>query len=168
LGSCATPSPTPTSGTPATPATPGATETPLDVRCCLPNPAGDEIECEDRTASECAEQGGVDKGLGVCEIDTCADVPPPNPDVRCCVPSGNDFECEDRNASACTAEGSVNRGVGVCAPDTCDGLVSTDIQCCVPDNSGGVDCEDRTPVECAERGGTNMGPGTCDPDPCNP
>lgn len=165
-----TPSTPSTPATPATPSTPDVTGTPDDVRCCVPNDAGDEIECEDRTADECADQGGVNKGLGVCDAETCADVLPPNPDVRCCVPSGDDFECEDRNAAQCTVEGGVNRGPGDCAPDTCDDLVgSTDIQCCVPDSDGEeVDCEDRTAEECIQRGGTNMGPGDCDPDPCNP
>jgi hypothetical protein len=35
-----------------------------------------EDECEDRSASACAAEGGVDKGVGVCAPDTCADVSP--------------------------------------------------------------------------------------------
>ena len=107
------------------------------------------------------------RALGVCAPDTCADVLPPNPDVRCCIPSGDEAECEDRTASQCEAEGGVNRGVGVCAPDTCEGIGEDDIQCCVLGRDG-FECEERTPSECIERGGTNMGPGTCDPDPCSP
>lgn len=137
--------------------------------CCLPNQAGDEIECEDRTASACVAAGGTVKTAGtVCAVDTCADILPPNPDVRCCVPSGGESECEDRNAAQCAAAGGVNKGPGVCAPDTCDDVAAPDIQCCVTQGNDRVDCEDRTAEECANRGGVNMGAGDCDPDPCNP
>jgi hypothetical protein len=138
--------------------------------CCLPNQAGDEIECEDRAAAACLDAGGVVKSAGgVCLPETCADVLPPNPDVRCCVPSGGESECEDRSAAQCAAAGGVNRGPGVCEPTTCDGIAPQDIQCCVPRGGGDeIQCEDRTAEECADRGGVNMGVGDCDPDPCNP
>ena len=142
-----------------------------DVMCCLPNPAGDEVECEDRTASVCAAEGGVNKGPGVCALDSCADVTPPNPDVMCCLlnPGGDEIECEDRTASACAAAGGQNKGPGVCAPNSCAEVSPLDIQCCVPKHSGEViECEDLTPEACAAQGGVNMGAGTCSPDPCNP
>lgn len=135
--------------------------------CCLPNAAGDEIECEDRAASACVAAGGVVKSAGtVCAVETCADVLPPNPDVRCCLDGD---ECEDRSASACAAAGGINMGAGVCAPDTCSGVGGDEIQCCVPKQSGElVECEQRSAAQCANRGGTDRGAGDCDPDPCNP
>lgn len=140
--------------------------------CCLPNAAGDEIECEDRKASDCVAGGGVVKPTGtVCTAETCADVPPPNPDVMCCLPStnGGEIECEDRTATACAAAGGVNKGVGICAPATCADVPPPTIQCCVTKQSGEViECEDLTAAACAARGGVDMGAGTCSPDPCNP
>ena len=89
--------------------------------CCLPNAAGDEIECEDRSASACAAAGGVVKANGgACSPTTCADVPPPI--IRCCVPKhgGNSVECEDLSAAACAAQGGANLGAGSCTPDPCN------------------------------------------------
>ena len=43
-----------------------------DVRCCLPDDSG--TQCEDRSAAECAAQGGVDRGVGVCAPDSCTGV----------------------------------------------------------------------------------------------
>ena len=91
-----------------------------DVRCCLPNPAGDEIECEDRSAAACAAAGGVNRGPGACAPDTCADVGPP--EIQCCVPkrSGTEIECEDLTAEACAAAGGTDMGAGTCRPDPCN------------------------------------------------
>ena len=89
--------------------------------CCLPNAAGDEIECEDRKASDCVAASGVVKASGtVCTAATCADVPPPH--IRCCVAkqSGTVIECEDLTAEACAAQGGVNMGAGTCSPDPCN------------------------------------------------
>jgi hypothetical protein len=89
--------------------------------CCLPNAAGDEIECEDRKASDCVAAGGVVKASGtVCSAATCADVPPPN--VRCCVAkhAGTVVECEDLTAAACAAQGGIDMGAGTCTPDPCN------------------------------------------------
>lgn len=141
--------------------------------CCQPNAKGDEIECEDRTASDCLAAGGVVKSAsGVCEVDTCADVLPPNPDVMCCTPNlaGDEIECEDRSAAACAAEGGVDKGPGVCGIDTCADVIPNepDVICCVP--GGGNDelrCEDRTLARCIADGGTSLGEGSCpDVDPC--
>jgi hypothetical protein len=103
----------------ATPPPPDA-----DVQCCLPNAAGDEIECEDRTPDACAAAGGVNKGAGVCAVDTCADVSAPNPTVRCCESSqhGTIIQCEDLTAAQCAADGGVDRSAGPCAPTSCAGL----------------------------------------------
>jgi hypothetical protein len=140
--------------------------------CCLPNAAGDEIECEDRAATACLDSGGVVKsGGGACTAETCADVPPPNPDVKCCLATaGNDgFECEDRTASACTAAGGISEGPGTCAPGDCADLTPPTIQCCVARHSGDqIQCETVTASRCDSEGGTAMGAGTCSPDPCNP
>ena len=140
--------------------------------CCLPNAAGDEIECEDRKASDCVAASGVVKTSGtVCTAETCADVLPPNPDVMCCLPNATsgEIECEDRTASLCAAGGGVSKGAGVCAPTTCADVPPPAIQCCVAKQSGTViECEDLTAEACAARGGVNMSAGTCSPDPCNP
>ena len=140
--------------------------------CCLPNAAGDEIECEDRKAADCVAGGGVVKSAGsICDVDTCADVPAPNPDVMCCLtdPLHGESECEDRTASQCAAEGGVNKGVGVCAVDTCADVSEPDVMCCVPHGSDAeLRCEDRTLARCLADGGSSLGEGICpDVDPCN-
>jgi hypothetical protein len=65
--------------------------------CCLSNLNGDELECEDRTESQCAAEGGVSKGAGVCAETTCDDIAPPTPEIMCCVTShsGTEIDCED-------------------------------------------------------------------------
>jgi hypothetical protein len=89
----------------------------------LPNLAGTEIECDDRTSSECAAQGGVNKGAGVCSVTTCADVPAPGePTVQCCERHNGGFECRDRTADRCATEGGTNRSTGACTLTSCDGL----------------------------------------------
>ena len=139
--------------------------------CCLPNAAGDEIECEDRKAADCVAGGGVVKTEGgACGVDTCADVLPPNPDVMCCVPNltGDESECEDRTVSQCDAEGGVNKGIGVCAVDTCADVVAAvpDVMCCMPHNDE-IRCEDRSLARCLADGGTSLGEGVCPAvDPC--
>ncbi len=142
--------------------------------CCQPNAAGDEIECEDRTADDCLAAGGVVKSAdGVCEVDTCADVAPPNPDVMCCLPNtnGGELECEDRSASACAAEGGIDKGPGVCALDTCADVAppQPDVICCVPGGGKGeLRCEDHPLDRCLADGGTSLGEGSCPAvDPCN-
>ncbi len=51
-----------------------------DVRCCLPDGGGDgPAECEDRTPAECAAQGGINIGAGVCAPGACEATPPPPP-----------------------------------------------------------------------------------------
>jgi hypothetical protein len=91
--------------------------------CCVQSPLGGESECEDRTASQCAAEGGVDKGPGVCAIDTCADVIPTEPKVMCCEPdSHSDLRCEDRTLARCVADGGTSLGEGTCpAIDPCAG-----------------------------------------------
>ena len=54
-----------------------------DVICCLPDDSGEE--CEDRTAAECAAQGGRDLGPGSCIPNPCDGGPAPD-DVICCLP----------------------------------------------------------------------------------
>src|SRR5262249_16487942 len=56
-----------------------------DVICCIPDDEG--AECEDRTADECAMQGGTVSTATSCLPNPCAGVPPPvGADVVCCVP----------------------------------------------------------------------------------
>lgn len=136
-----------------------------DVICCLPDDSGEE--CEDRTAAECAAQGGRNLGAGSCLPNPCDAGPAPD-DVVCCLPDDSATECEDRTEAECAAAGgTVVGGATSCADNPCAPIppADPDIQCCLPDDSG-TECEDRTPETCAAQGGINMGPGTCTPDPC--
>ena len=90
---------------------------PEDVRCCLPDDSGPE--CEDRTAAECAAQGGTDLGPGSCLPDPCGGAAGSGGDVRCCLPDDSGTECEDRTAAECAAQGGVNIGAGSCVPNPC-------------------------------------------------
>ena len=138
-----------------------------DVRCCLPDDSG--VECEDRTAAECAAAGGVDLGPGSCLPNPCADAPlPPDvADVVCCLPDDSGPECEDRTAAECSAQGGIVVAATSCLPNPCPPIANPDddIRCCLPDDSG-PECEDRTAAECAAQGGVNIGPGACLPNPC--
>lgn len=136
------------------------------VACCLPDDGGQE--CEDRTAGECAAQGGIVAAAASCLPNPCDGAPPVKADLVCCVPDDSGPECEDRTVAECAAAGGTVVSATSCGPDTCRGTTPADpeIQCCVPDDRG-AECEDRTAAQCAAQGGTNMGPGTCSPDPCN-
>ena len=137
-----------------------------DIVCCLPDDRREE--CEDRTPTECAAQGGRDLGRGSCIPNPCDGGPAPGGDVVCCIPDDGPAECEDRTTAECAAAGGiVIGGATSCAGDPCAPVppADPDIQCCLPDNSG-PECEDRTPEECAAQGGVNMGPGDCNPNPC--
>jgi hypothetical protein len=140
---------------------------PNKVRCCLPDDSGPE--CEDRTAAECAAQGGTDLGPGSCLPNPCQDgTPAPGSEGRCCLPDDSGPECEDRTAAECAAQAGINLGAGACVPNPCSPAQpgpDDDIRCCLPDDSG-PECEDRTAAECAAQGGLNIGPGTCLPNPC--
>lgn len=139
---------------------------PTDVRCCVPDDAG--MECEDRTAAECAAEGGVNLGFGSCLPDPCGEGSGPAPgDVVCCLPDDSGPECEDRTRAQCAAEGGVTLAAASCTPNPCAPVVpgDGDIRCCLADDSG-PECEDRTAAECAALGGINIGAGACLPNPC--
>jgi len=137
------------------------------TRCCLPDDSG--TDCEDRTATECAAEGGIDLGAGSCLPNPCAGSPGGPGDVVCCLPDDSGPECEDRTAAECSALGGVSLGAGSCLPNPCTPMppVGGDVRCCVPDDSG-PECEDRTAAECQAEGGVNIGPGVCLPNPCLP
>jgi hypothetical protein len=138
-----------------------------NVVCCVPDDRGPE--CEDRTADECAAQGGTVSSAASCLPNPCAGAPaPPATDVVCCIPDDSGPECEDRTPAECAQQGGVIVAASSCAPNPCAPIAppgDSDIQCCLPDDSG-PECEDRTPAECAAQGGVNMGPGSCTPNPC--
>jgi len=140
---------------------------PNDVRCCLPDDSGPE--CEDRTAAECAAEGGIDMGPGSCLPDPCdVSAPAPGTDVVCCLPDDSGPECEDRTPAQCAALGGINLGAGACVPNPCTPVgpaPGTDVRCCLPDDSG-PECEGRTAAECQALGGVNIGTGSCLPNPC--
>lgn len=92
-----------------------------DIICCIPDDSGPE--CEDRTADECALEGGVAVAATSCDPNPCASVTPPaNDDVMCCLADDSGPECEDRTPAQCAIEGGTSAGVGVCAVDTCSAV----------------------------------------------
>lgn len=142
-----------------------------DVRCCKPNAANTEIECDLESASSCAAVGGVAKGEGVCAADTCADVPPPSPKVACCVQAYYTFTCEDLTPEACDAEGGVNQGTDACTVATCAAVPPKPAHgiCCAPNVAGDeIECEDLGATACVAAGGTvkPAAAGVCGPTTC--
>jgi hypothetical protein len=142
-----------------------STPSPDKVICCVPDDRGDE--CEDRTADECAAQGGTVAAATSCLPNPCENAPPVRTEVICCVPDDSGAECEDRTPAECSARGGMAVSATSCDPNPCAATTPADpeIQCCIPDDSG-AECEDRTPAQCTAQGGTNMGAGTCTPNPC--
>ena len=137
-----------------------------DIACCLPDDEG--TECEDRTAGECAAQGGMNTEMRSCLPSPCGGVPGDEGDSVCCLPDDNGVECEDRTKAECASQhGMVVEGTS-CASNPCAPIPPTnpDIQCCLPDDAG-FECEDRTPETCAAQGGKEVGTGACTPDACS-
>jgi len=103
---------------------PASSLDPGDVRCCLADDSG--TECEDRTAAECAAEGGVNMGAGSCLPNPCAGAtPPPVGDVVCCIPDDSGPECEDRTVAECGAERGVVVGGATCLPNPCAATTPT-------------------------------------------
>jgi hypothetical protein len=143
----------------------GASSDPTKLACCVPDDDGSE--CEDRTAAECAAEGGAVSAAATCLPNPCSDASPNPVDTVCCLPDDSGAECEDRTASECAAEGGIVVEATGCLPNPCAATPSTnpDIRCCLPDD-GGTECEDRTAEQCAAEGGVDLGPGSCTPNPC--
>src|SRR5581483_10322545 len=125
----------------------GGTSTPddNDVVCCLPG-GGDEaeVECEDRSQSDCVAQGGTVVSATSCTPDPCAATPPPPPadEVVCCVPDDRGAECEVLTSARCADRGGVTSTATACAPDTCTGTTppaQNEVACCEPDHDGGTE-----------------------------
>jgi hypothetical protein len=145
---------------------PGDSLAPSTGACCDAEREG-QVECEVRSAAECAARGETLLAGVSCLPNPCAGAAPPGRPVVCCLPDDGDrAECEDRPATACLSQnGFVVEGRS-CGQNPCGGFVPAgDIQCCLPD-SGGFECEDRTESECAAQGGVSKGAGACVPDPC--
>lgn len=141
-----------------------------DGVCCVPDGGGDgPAECEDRTAAECAAEGGTLMTATSCLPNPCADAPPPvDTDVVCCIPDDSGPECEDRTTAECAAAGGTVVEATSCADNPCAGTPTSpdeDVQCCIAGYYV-YECEDRTAGECAAIGGINQGPGVCTPNPC--
>src|SRR5262249_1310376 len=94
-----------------------------DIVCCLPD-SGD-AQCDETDAADCAANGGINLGAGVCEPNPCASTSPNV--VQCCVPQEGDQgeddgggpDCEELTADNCTAAGGTAMGTGSCEPDPC-------------------------------------------------
>ena len=143
---------------------------PANVVCCIPDDRGPE--CEDRTADECAAQGGtVAAGATSCLPNPCEGAPPVGGDVVCCIPDDSGPECEDRTQAECMAQGGTVVQATSCAPNPCAATppAQGDVVCCLPDNGGDgpAECEDRTAAACTAAGGTVSDATSCTPDPCN-
>ena len=142
---------------------------PGDVVCCIPDDRGPE--CEDRTADECAAQGGtVAAGATSCLPNPCEGAPPVDQDVVCCIPDNSGPECEDRTQAECMAQGGTVVQATSCVPNPCAATPpAQDVVCCLPDNGGDglAECEDRTAAACTAAGGTVSNATSCIPDPCN-
>jgi hypothetical protein len=142
-----------------------------DAFCCVPDHGGDgETECEDRTAEECAAEGGTVVTATSCLPNPCASSLPTGGDIVCCIPDDGGAECEDRTPAECLNQGGTVVEAASCDPNPCAATppADPDIQCCLPDRGGdgAAECEDRSAAECAAQGGIDMGPGTCSPNPC--
>jgi hypothetical protein len=149
---------------PVTP--PGA---PASIVCCIPDDQGPE--CEDRTADECAAQGGTVADATSCLPNPCVGAPPVGSDIVCCIPGDEGPECEDRSQAECMAQGGTVVQATSCAPNPCAPTppAGGEVVCCVPDQGGDgpAECEDRTAAACTAAGGTVSDATSCAPDPCN-
>jgi hypothetical protein len=137
-----------------------------EIICCVPDDSG--TECEDRTPTECAAQGGTVSTATSCVPNPCdGSTPPAGGEIVCCLPDDSGTECEDRTTAECVAQGGTVVQATSCNPNPCAATPSADpgIQCCLPDDSI-FECEDRTPAECLAQGGVDMGAGICSPDTC--
>ena len=137
--------------------------------CCIPDDSGPE--CEDRTADECAAQGGtVVAGATSCLPNPCDGAPPVGQDIVCCLPDDSGAECEDRTQAECLAGGGVVVNATSCDPNPCAAIppADPDVVCCLPDNGGDgtPECEDLTADACVAAGGTVSDATSCTPDPC--
>jgi len=140
-----------------------------DVVCCIPDDSGPE--CEDRTADECAAQGGtVVAGATSCLPNPCDGAPQVGQDIVCCLPDDSGADCEDRTQAECLAGGGVVVSATSCDPNPCAAIppADPDVVCCLPDNGGdgAPECEDRTADDCVAAGGTVSAATSCTPDPC--
>jgi hypothetical protein len=143
-----------------------------DVACCLPDDSG--TECEDRTADECAAQGGtVVAGATSCLPNPCAGATPVDDDgdIVCCLPDDSGAECEDRTQDACLAAGGTVVNATSCTPNPCAPVppAGGDVVCCLADRGGdGLnECEDLSADACTAAGGVVSDATSCMPDPCN-
>ena len=90
---------------------------PGDIVCCIPDDGG--TECEDRTADECAAEGGTASDAASCLPNPCAGAPAPGVDVVCCIADDGGPECEDRTADACAAQGGTVIDATDCSANPC-------------------------------------------------
>ena len=151
---------------------------PNEVACCLTGDHGGEteVECEDRTADECAAEGGTVAASASCIPNPCPGAPPPAEEVICCIPDqGADdtgVECEDRTPDECAAQGGTVVTAASCDPNPCTPTApAPEIVCCVPHQGNpeeGLECETLTAQRCTDRGGTQSTATSCNPDPCQP
>jgi len=142
---------------------------PADVVCCIPDDSGPE--CEDRTADECAAEGGTVSSAASCLPNPCVGAPPVGGGIVCCIPDDSGPECEDRTQAECMAQGGTVVQATSCAPNPCAPTppAQGQVVCCLPDNGGDglAECEDRTADACTAAGGTVSTATSCTPDPCN-
>ena len=139
--------------------------------CCLSHEG--EVECEDRSAADCANSGGTPAGAGSCIPDPCGTGGDQN--VVCCLTgsAGGGFteedpetECEETTQAECAQHGGTAMSATSCEPDPCAATPPPMlVACCVPDE-GETECESVTPEHCTAQGGTVSGATSCDANPC--
>ena len=143
------------------------------VICCIPDDGEDntEVECEDRTPEECANEGGLVVTATSCDPNPCTPTPAA-PEIVCCVPESEDGhdgqECEVITADRCTARGGTPSTATSCDPDPCATAGPGETVCCVPntdDPAEGPECEIVTLAECTASG-TSKPVTSCNPNPC--
>ena len=138
-----------------------------DVACCVADDSGPK--CEDRTADECAAEGGVVNAAASCLPNPCEGAePPPTTDIVCCLPDDSGPHCEDRTQQECLAGNGVVVQASSCDPNPCAAAPTPPdqhVQCCIPAYYN-FTCEGLTAAECMAAGGVDKGPGTCSPFPC--
>jgi len=103
---------------------PGAPPPAEEAICCIPDNGADDtgVECEDRTADECAAEGGMVVTATSCDPNPCAPTAPA-PEIVCCVPEHHDgmegLECEVITAERCADRGGTPSTASSCEPDPC-------------------------------------------------
>src|SRR5262245_30660508 len=150
-----------------------------DMACCIAE--DDEVECENRSESECLAEHGTPMSGASCLSHPCGGSAGGSL-VACCEEDDEDAECELRTTVACGQEGGIAMpNQSSCDPNPCAPAGGETVRCCVADednnegegdqgeddnDQGEVECELLTHQHCIDEGGHDIGPGSCSGNPC--